>query len=587
MLNNPSKPTRLTAHSGEADAGLFISGDKIFSIPYFQRSYSWKTKLVDRLNQDLLRLVDGESDVHFLGAIIFHGRRVNPADPVIFDIIDGQQRITTLYLYICSIVKYLCEQKRHDEAAGLCQNYLFINRPTGLLSNIKLYPSKGDRMQLNSVIHDILTDKTLTETLNLPSKFKFLPATGNPTGTVTTNYRFLHRFLKNQDTQGGYERVFSIYYNLLMSVTMVQIDVIDATNGPKIFSSLNSQQLPTTIGDLVRNEVFSKITDKDTTEAEIDLIDTNSWRPFYSKFVFEDKNYFDDYFFPYGLIDHPDLRKTDVYPTLQEDWRKYQNPIDIIEKLSIYQNAFLDLVLGSNLQGHSTSLARRFANLFRLGAPNATYPFIMRLSKEILCGEVKAEDGLEVLDLIESFLIRRAISGYDPTGLHAVFKRLWKACDGKPTRESIRDIIKGQRTVAWPEEDVFRTSILNRPLYSDDVTKYFILEYDRSLGGDSPLLNPEKEHVLPVHAENSWFSIFTREQHERMKDLLANLLPLSQEMNREVSNGPYTKKREIYMNDAAFKSTREFAKTYESWTPETISARSLVLADWAVKRWPY
>lgn len=94
---------RLTNNSDETDVASLISGDTIFSIPYFQRAYKWKLERLRQLEADVLSIVDGTSDLHFLGAVIIHGRRRNPSDPDVFDVIDGQQRITTIFLYIVVI----------------------------------------------------------------------------------------------------------------------------------------------------------------------------------------------------------------------------------------------------------------------------------------------------------------------------------------------------------------------------------------------------------------------------------------------------------------------------------------------------
>ncbi|MFZ5841452.1 MAG: GmrSD restriction endonuclease domain-containing protein [Pseudomonadota bacterium] len=69
---------RLTNNSDETDIASLISGDTIFCIPYFQRPYKWSPERLKQLNQDILSLVDEESDFHFLGAVIVHGRRTNP-----------------------------------------------------------------------------------------------------------------------------------------------------------------------------------------------------------------------------------------------------------------------------------------------------------------------------------------------------------------------------------------------------------------------------------------------------------------------------------------------------------------------------
>ena len=97
------KRQRLTNNSDETDIASLLSGDTVFNIPYFQRAYKWKPERIHQLNDDLLNLVDETSDFHFLGAIIIHGRRSNPSDPDVYEVIDGQQRITTVFVYLCEL----------------------------------------------------------------------------------------------------------------------------------------------------------------------------------------------------------------------------------------------------------------------------------------------------------------------------------------------------------------------------------------------------------------------------------------------------------------------------------------------------
>ena len=99
-----AKANRLTNSSDETDIATLISGDTVFSVPYFQRAYKWKPGRLKQLQEDLLSIVDTD-EAHFLGAIILHGRQRNPSDPAVFEVIDGQQRITTLFLYIAAAVR--------------------------------------------------------------------------------------------------------------------------------------------------------------------------------------------------------------------------------------------------------------------------------------------------------------------------------------------------------------------------------------------------------------------------------------------------------------------------------------------------
>src|SRR5437870_7346765 len=152
------KPNRLTNNSDETDIATLVSGDTIFAIPYFQRAYKWKRERCQQLESDILGIVD-TGDLHFLGAVILHGRHRKPSDPGIFEVIDGQQRITTLFLYIAATVRTLADLGELSEASNLFLKYLVINRETGLISNLKLHPGKEDRAQLNYVLSNLLASK--------------------------------------------------------------------------------------------------------------------------------------------------------------------------------------------------------------------------------------------------------------------------------------------------------------------------------------------------------------------------------------------------------------------------------------------
>jgi uncharacterized protein with ParB-like and HNH nuclease domain len=576
--------TKLTNSSDEATVSSLLSGNVVFSIPYFQRAYKWKTNRIDQLNKDLIAIVDGENDLHFFGAVIIHGRRSNPSDPTIYEVIDGQQRITTIYLFICALIKSLCKANQYEEAATLFLTYLAMNKPSKLVSNFKLHPCKEDRHQFNDILKDVLNDAKFTQELGsfVP---KYLPDTGSSTGTMTANYKVLLQFLKKEQSEQNTERIRSIYTKLFESLSVVQIDVWNPANGPKIFDSLNSRQEPMTIGDLVRNEVFSRVANREPDE--IEAIDAFSWRPFYDKFQVESKNYFDSYFFPYGLTQNSELKKSQVYSELRDSWKQFETPEEIIDNLSIYQDAFLDLMCGTNIQNLDPEVFKAFHRYTLFGAPTSITSFIIQLSYHCKMSYVSKEETIECLELIESFLVRRALCGHEPTGLHAVFKNLWTECNAKPNATLVDKEIRKHRLVFWPDDATLENSIKQRDLYSAGITKYFLTEYDISTGGDLPNKEPWIEHVLPQSYDDKWLLKFDRETAKKYVHTLANLIPLSEEMNRNLSNSPYEIKRQKYSSDSMYKSARMFATDYDDWTSVELLNRANVLSNWAKTRWKY
>ena len=147
--------------------------------------------------------------------------------------------------------------------------------------------------------------------------------------------------------------------------------------------------------------------------------------------------------------------------------------------------------------------------------------------------------------------------------------------------------IARHRTVVWPNSDDFKKAIETRSLYGVGITKFIILEYDKSLKGDSPKDIPWIEHILSTTPDNAWFEAFSRVEHEEMKDRLANLLPLSSQMNITLSNKLYTDKRPKFRGDSMFKSTRQFAENTANWNPLELKKRASVISEWALRRWPH
>jgi uncharacterized protein with ParB-like and HNH nuclease domain len=580
-----SAPSKLTTNSSETQAAGLFGNDSVFEIPFFQRPYKWTDARIKTLNEDLLDLVDDPTDLHFLGAIIIFGRQTDPSDPGAYEVIDGQQRITTVFLHLCAAIKTLLDNDLFDDAERMFRRYLVTNTRLGGKSNLKLQPSKEDRADLNNVIKEILDTKSFGERLQGFTFYK-LSESDPKDGRIKKNFSSLKRFYREQAAQeAGVDRVKALYTALLQRTTFVQIVVEDPASGPDIFDSLNSRQEPMTIGDLVRNDVFNKVAREDFQHAT--ELDQHDWQPFYEKFrTSSGTSLFDGYFFPFGLIANPNLRKTDTYKFLRTEWAD-NNPSQVISSLAEYQDNYLDLATGTNTCNHPKEVSLRISRLRNAKVPTSTYPFLMRLSKAIQNEEVGVEDGAAILDVLDSFLTRRAVCGYEPTGLHAVFKRLWTDSGDAVSSASVRKAISSHKTVVWPGDVEFQEKVKTRPLYGTGIVHYLLFEHNESLGGDAVDITHQVEHVLPLNPKAGEWRSFSSAEHDEFKNVLANLVPISSAMNNELKNRGYFVKRPVYESDSGFKAARDFSKTYEDWTPVNLQARAAYLADWCNQRWPY
>jgi uncharacterized protein with ParB-like and HNH nuclease domain len=574
---------KLTTNTDETMFGLLLSGDRIFSIPYFQRPYKWRDDKLEKLEKDIESIIETD-DSHFLGAIIIFERQSSPTEPNHYEIIDGQQRTTTIFLYLCAIIKQLCKVEKYYEASSLFKRYIVIDRDSQLSSNLKLQSCRDDRSDLNKVIEDLLNNNVFKQKLGTFEYHK-LKANDSQSARIWKNYQHACKYLKRQVDEYGPDRLIEIFKVVLESMSVVQIVVKNPTDGPKIYNSLNSSQEPMTTGDLIRNEIFAKIANEPTDV--IDRIELQHWQPFYQRFDNNDRATFDNYFFPFGLIYDHNVKKSGVYELLRRRWKSTDDAKFIISELSEYQSAFIDIVKGTRTSQLSNAVHQIMLNLKMTNLPSSTFPFLMQLIRSTERHLITESTCCDVLRVVENFLVRRAICGYEPTGLHAVFKRLWSdSGEGAINVKSTVDAIKNHKTVTWPTNDEVRTKVLERPIYGSTICSYILTEWNKSIGGDNPSQENQIEHVLPVTMSQHWKDNFTSEQHKRYVHVLANLVMLTQSMNGSVGNESYVVKRERYSNDSCFKSTRKFAEEFSSWNPCDIEVRGNYLADWVVRRWP-
>ena len=276
---------KITNNADETNIQDFLETQCLFEIPYFQRQYKWKPAKLRNFFDDLIRLADDESDeTHFVGAVIIQGQQAPPTVARSYQVIDGQQRITTMFLYLLGFIRAHIEIGDLATAKSLFDAYIVTTRGTREKSNLKLQPSGADRGDLNDVVNEVLNFQNFKNCI-APTTVKLLELGGaNRSNRITKNFSEVKKMLKEelQHTQDKKLRLEHLYTALLQSVTLVQIDIKDPLMGPVIFDRLNSGQEQMTVGELVKNDVLSR--GSHLTDSERELLAKNSWEPFFKQF---------------------------------------------------------------------------------------------------------------------------------------------------------------------------------------------------------------------------------------------------------------------------------------------------------------
>ena len=275
-----------------------------------------------------------------------------------------------------------------------------------------------------------------------------------------------------------------------------------------------------------------------------------------------------------------------MFGDLREIWKDLSAK-EIIEKLEQYAMPFLAIHgIANPIDEYGNAVGTCILRLVDLRRPSSTYPFVMQLLKQFSDGQVTKVDVIGCLETVESFLVRRAICGIEPTGLLGLFRTMWSSTDGHPTATKVGLTILKRLTVEWPTDQRLREAIRSRPIYESSIAKYVAVEYDRSLGIDHPsVADLSLEHVMPNSYCDEWSKVVSKAQHSKLKHLWANLVPLSKAMNQSVDQSSYATKKSIFAEESMYISARRLAERYGDWGESEIMDRTQILTDWSINRW--
>lgn len=553
-------------------------------IPIFQREYVWGKQQFEDLCRDIELVKEEIEKSQFLGAIVGYEK---PRDRAVvgrlkaLDIVDGQQRLLTIYLFIMVIAEKIA-QFDIDESKEIIEEFLLLRPRKGLSVNTRIVPSFKDRSQFRVLWDKLISSKKLESVLQNLSPSPPL-ASGNSEGNILKQFARIQAYLRKKmpsTKEEGLKYLQSVLEIVTSKLTFVHLKLNDPSVATKIFQRLNFRGVKVGIVDLVRNDIFSRI---DNNPERSKKVFDNVWVPFEKSFY--DKA--EGFFFPYCLIFNGNIKKSELFTELRTLWHD-KSPEEIIKHMIPYQKQYLHLNTGSSNYDHK-NINDQVKRFFEMKAPSAINPFIMKTLEQYDSGKISMELTKNILGFVESFLVRRAIVGLEPTGLHAVFKSLWQDIEGNITVDNLRNEILSKPTVQYPTDNEIKNAIENRELAKTKICNFLLVEYDRSLPGDNPSEKPTIEHILPQEFKKNgpWSTSFDEEQHKKYLNILANLIPLSKPLNSSVQTSSFEKKKQRYLAESMFVTPRILSQEFDNWNEESIKKRTKLLQNWAIKRWKY
>ena len=542
-----------------------------YRVPQFQRDYSWGPDEWDDLWHDIVELFrDDPEPAHYLGYLVLQS-----ADNRTFDIIDGQQRMTTLSLLMLAAVSHLTDLASPDDsndpelrrAMQLRANYIGYLDPVSLVPRSKLTLNRNN-------------DRFYQEYL--------VPLERLPQRGLNASEHLLRRAFSwfkgqiNERSAADGRAVASFVDHAVDKLFFTVITVTDELNAFKVFETLNARGVRLSATDLLKNYLFSVVSRSGAHESDIRSLESR-WEGIVGLLGSEG---FPEFLRVFWNSRNRLVRKADLFKTIRGEIRDRADAFGLIRDMD--RNARIYAALCSP-EDVSWSKEER-DSLSQLQMFNVRQPLALLLAAFERMSDDDRSGFARLLRAVAVVSFRyNVICGRQSNEQEREYNRI--ACALFDRRlDGAADTIREMRRV-YPEDDEFRTAFADKELRTSSsrnkrVARFLLFRLERQLSEhdfDFESAKYDIEHVLPENPDDNWDQ-FDDRQRESFTYRLGNLTPLSANRNRDMGNAGFAEKRTVYC-ESRFAITRKLAEEYDTWTVEKIRARQTWMARQATSVW--
>lgn len=558
----------------EAKLLPFLSGPKQFIIPIYQRTYSWNLEQCERLWQDILRAAQNETATsHFIGAIVYIQKNTATTITSVpqWLVIDGQQRLTTISLLITALSRVMTQQKSDiiiNEESRINQkkleNYYLVNADEDGERHYKLLLTQTDRETLMSLVRG-----------------RELPSVFSP--RLKENYEYFLHQLTNSTID------LRTLYTGISKLSIVDVALEQGRDDPQlIFDSLNSTGLDLTQADRIRNYVLMGL----ETPLQNQLYN-DYWLKMEQSFApATEANLFDRFIRDYltvKTVTIPNIR--DIYSKFKEYAVGQNRPIiDLVQDIYRYSKFFIGLARPSETNlSKGLKLALADLNLLKV---EVAYPFLMEVYDSYEQTIIKEDVFEQIVRLVESYVLRRAICGLPTNALNKTFLTLSREINKTKYLESFKAAFLNKEGYArFPSDEEFATQFAMRDIYNSLRRNYILRKLENhGYNETTDIESYTIEHIMPQNPTLStewqtmlgpnWKEIQTKYLHT-----IGNLTLTG--YNASLSDKPFLEKRDMPKGGFAVSPLRlnQNLRSLTIWNEEEINKRAQALSERATKIW--
>lgn len=563
--------------AGKTTLNKLLNTSRQFIVPIFQRNYSWQKSQYEQLWFDILRASKfKEKQNHFIGSIVYIDMGTPAGRPQQLLLIDGQQRLTTISILLCAIKDYVQKFNLETKLINLAK-----------IKNQFLYNSDEideDRYKLLLNVQDKETYiKLIDNTIFTVNK----PATN-----IIKCYEFFYERIEDFIKQYG--QIDEIYAGIFkLSLVSISLDK-DSDNPQMIFESMNSTGKDLSQTDLLRNYLLMDL----TPEKQTRLYKTY-WKPMEELFgedIYKnDVNKF-DYFIRDFLTLKSDTGHICKINNVYENFKRYYldnncEKFAVLKDLFTYAKYYACIDL---LQENDDELKLYWQEFKKLDS-HVVYPFLLKLYDDYSRQILIKEDFKKILQVVISYLWRRAICEIPTNSLSKTFATLYQAVDKDDYVNSIiKAFVFKSSYKRFSSDYEVREKLQTKDIYHFRLRKYLLEALENYYHKEPIDLNTANytiEHIMPQNIEHnlSWQQMLGenwQEVHSLYLHTLGNLTITG--YNAEMSNKSFGEK---VNGESGFKHSHlklnESIVQCDVWNKKAIQRRTNILTDIILKIWKY
>lgn len=568
-------------------------------VPLFQRPYVWDEaeqwlplwQDVSRLAELRLRDPFGQP-THFLGAVVLQALDGQHGTVPSKNVIDGQQRLTTLQLFIDAAAAVF-ETRGFD---GLADQFadLTHNRAYGgvVEASLKLAHTNQDGDAFREVMN-----------AEAPIDHAALKHAGS---RITRAHAFFAERVDEWlgEPDDARTRADALTQAVSQGLQLVVIDLLAQENSQEIFETLNARGTPLTAADLIKNFIFQRL---DAEGADTRRAYAEDW-PFESKFWEQEvsvgrynmsrSSLFLSQWLGSRLGEEVSPRQTFIRFKTFVDYEAKTKMADLL--LAIKAQADLYRTWTEHAADSSRILTRPEVAFYRMatGGVELLKPAIIWLYDPALGIPQDVAD--RVVGMLESWMVRRQILRLTSADLGRIVADIIKTnrvTDSAELAENVEHHLRRLNVASnyWPGDEEIRAHLLTEQsyrryprgrmrLYLEAIEDHLRSRHDYP---QVARLGYPIEHVLPQKWETNWGvegleSELARAEHVHR---LGNLTLLTTSLNSNVSNGPWASKQaRIVANDVML--LNRYFRDSDGWDETAIDARTTVLTNLLLEVWP-